>query len=339
MRKRTMLVAALSLTPFWYFVPVSRAQYCDFPSKEFTQGEHRKYRGPYENRAYGYSVAIPANLVGYDDANPFYRHGFGVLIGTEQPSYIFVNGEPNSLEFVRPSDAASHALEYLRKNESKVETSKITDTRVDQLNGAFLIVTYTCPRSTEHYVRSSMFAISPDKSKLYEVTLYAYLGRLEQDRPIFDAIVRSWKYLPQNPGEPSSANSLPAGVLRKLRAVERQYCEDQFGDKFKKGCDKKFEAHLKWLEVSVSPTGQTAILIENQNLGFCGSAGCALYLFVQQADASFVQVLGSEGDVGTLKRLTVLKKITNGHYDIQKTWADGKTHTIYRWNSSQYSPD
>jgi hypothetical protein len=132
------------------------------------------------------------------------------------------------------------------------------------------------------------------------------------------------------------SKTLPEGVLKKLAPAEKQYCEDQFGDRFKKGCDKKFAANLKWTELSITPTGQTAILVENENLGFCGSAGCTLYLFVQQADTSFVQVLGTQGDIGTLKRFTVLKKISKGYYDVQVTWSDGKTHTTYRWNGSLY---
>jgi hypothetical protein len=202
MRKRTLLAAALSVTALWYFVPVSRAQYCDFPPRELMQGEHREYRGPYENRAYGYSVVITANLVGYDDGNPFYQHGFGIVVGTEQPSYIFLNGEPNSLEFARPTDAASQFLKYVRKHRNKVESSRITETQVDQLKATLLVATYTCPGSTERYITSSMVAISPDKSMLYEITLYAHAVRFEQDRAVFDAILKSWKHLRQNSHEP-----------------------------------------------------------------------------------------------------------------------------------------
>jgi hypothetical protein len=43
--------------------------------------------------------------------------------------------------------------------------------------------------------------------------------------------------------------------------------------------------------------------------------------------------------VVNLDEVKVLKTIREGHYDIQKTWADGKTHTIYRWTGGQYSAD
>src|SRR6516165_5668258 len=109
MRNLTILPAYLFIGSILCCVPC-RAQYCSFPPAELIEGKHREYRGTYENAAYRYSVVIPTDLVGYDDIDPFYWHGFGTVVGAEQPSYVFVNGEPNSLEFTHPSDAASRLL-------------------------------------------------------------------------------------------------------------------------------------------------------------------------------------------------------------------------------------
>jgi hypothetical protein len=139
---------------------------------------------------------------------------------------------------------------------------------------------------------------------------------------------------PQNiPTEPTA---LPAGVLTALVPFPEQYCEDQFGDRRKRGCGKQFASHLKWMEVVVAPTGETGILIENQNQGFCGTAGCSLYLVVK-ADGTYAQVLGRLGDVGTLKRFVVLKETTKGHFNVQIAWSDGQGHSNYRWNGSRYA--
>lgn len=131
---------------------------------------------------------------------------------------------------------------------------------------------------------------------------------------------------------------LPPRVLKALAANEAEYCDEFEGD-FKKGCEETFRINLMWRELSVAPRGLPAVLVENRNTGFCGRAGCALSLFIQQPDAQFTQTLGKDGGVGALDRVTVLKTITAGHYNIQKTWADGKTHTIYRWRGSRYSAD
>jgi len=193
MRKRSiglfLAVTALVATP------KTMAQYCNFPPKEIAQGQHREYRGAYENKTYGYSVAIPSDLVGYDGENPLYQQGFGILLGAEPQSYLFVNGEKNSLEFARPSDAALQLLTYLGKDGNTVESSKVTETQLGSLKAAFLVATYTCPGSTQRYTAASIVAISPDKSNLYEMTLYARSDRFEQDRAILDTLAKSWKLL------------------------------------------------------------------------------------------------------------------------------------------------
>jgi hypothetical protein len=137
-------------------------------------------------------------------------------------------------------------------------------------------------------------------------------------------------------GANAKSKSLPPGVLRALAEDENDYCEQFLGD-YKKGCHQTFQANLLWLELEIAPSEQVAILVENHNLGACGSAGCSLYLFVQLPDAKFVQVLGTDGESGALGDIKVLKDITKGHYNIQKTWRDGKTQTLYLWDGRRYS--
>jgi hypothetical protein len=115
---------------------------------------------------------------------------------------------------------------------------------------------------------------------------------------------------PRPQADTTEPKVLPNGVLVGLVRAQELYCEDQFGNKHEKGCDKKFASHLQWSEVVIAPAAETAILVENQNQGLCGLAGCALYRFVQKADGSYAQVLGKQCDVGTLKRFAVLKEIT-----------------------------
>jgi hypothetical protein len=92
-----------------------------------------------------------------------------------------------------------------------------------------------------------------------------------------------------------------------------------------------------WDELVVTPQGRTAILVENHNIGACGSAGCTLYLFLQRQDMAFVQVLGAYGEVGALHQVNAMKSVSGGYYNIQKTWRDGKTRTIYGWDGERYS--
>jgi len=129
-----------------------------------------------------------------------------------------------------------------------------------------------------------------------------------------------------------TSKHLPPGVLKALALAEQAYC-DHFEDK--KGCHRNFRANLVWHELVIAPSGQTAFLVENRES--CGSAGCHLSLFLKQPDAKYVQVLGTGGEIGTLESISVLKTVTEDHYNIQKTWHDGKTQTLYLWDGLRYS--
>ncbi len=137
-------------------------------------------------------------------------------------------------------------------------------------------------------------------------------------------------------GYSAESKSLPSAVIKALSADEKAYCDQFLGD-FKKGCHQTFRANLSWRELMISPSGEAAILVKNGES--CGTAGCPLLLFVQQTHGNFVQVLGVDGEVGTLSSIKVLKTVTKSHYDIQKTWLDHKTQTLYRWDGARYSSE
>jgi hypothetical protein len=130
-------------------------------------------------------------------------------------------------------------------------------------------------------------------------------------------------------------NSLAPGILQALRSDELQRCK-QVSGKFEERCHRSFVANLRWRELRVTPSGKTGILIENRNQGFCGSAGCALHLFLRQSDGTFAEVLD---EVGALGSIAVLKAVTKNSYDLQKISSDRRTRTIYRWDGSMYSAE
>jgi hypothetical protein len=134
----------------------------------------------------------------------------------------------------------------------------------------------------------------------------------------------------------TEANPLPVGVLKALSVDEAEYC-DEFEADFRKGCAETFRTNLMWREFPVTPQGYNAVLVENRNTRFCGLAGCALCLFVAATDGQFVQVFGTNCEVGSIDHIAVLKTATNGFYDIQKTWSDETTHENFRWTGKKYS--
>lgn len=130
---------------------------------------------------------------------------------------------------------------------------------------------------------------------------------------------------------------LPTGVVEAMAGDEKDYC-DQWLGLYRKGCRDKFRRNLLWRKLLISPSGEEAILVENHNMGACGSAGCSLSLFTELSSGAFAQVLGTQGDVGSVTRIRVLRSVTKRHYELQKTWADQQTRTVYKWNGTRYIP-
>ncbi|HLJ26257.1 MAG TPA: hypothetical protein VKY85_06070 [Candidatus Angelobacter sp.] len=137
----------------------------------------------------------------------------------------------------------------------------------------------------------------------------------------------SWLLL-QADGEKSKR--LPPSVLKAVAADEEDYCAHSF----EKGCHQIFRANLLWRELVITLSGQTAILVENRNREWCGSAGCAVSLFIRQPDKEFVKVLD---EIGTMRQIKVLQTVTKGHYDLQKTGREGKK--LYRWDGEGYAAE
>lgn len=153
------------------------------------------YRGRYVNLAYKYSVRIPKSLTAYDGRDEPRHNGFALGLGKAPQSVIFVLGDPNSLEYNSPREAATQELEFLRQQGKKIESEKITESQLGTLNAVILEVIYSCPRSADRHIRSSIIALSPDKRFLYTLELYSPANRYESDRIVLDQIIKSWKML------------------------------------------------------------------------------------------------------------------------------------------------
>lgn len=188
------IVIGLLLSP----AGAQRAVCNDFPFTQLLKGLPRsryEYRGQYVNLAYEYSVRIPKGLTAYDGRDQARHDGFGLALGESPQSYIFVRGEPNSLEYDTARQAATRGIEYLRQDGKKIESEAITDSHLGTLDAALLVVNYTCPGSEERYTQSSIMALSPDKRFLYTLELYSSANRYGSDRAVLDELIKSWKMI------------------------------------------------------------------------------------------------------------------------------------------------
>lgn len=82
------------------------------------------------------------------------------------------------------------------------------------------------------------------------------------------------------------AHGLPSGILKAMGRDEKDYCDEWLGS-YGRGCRQKFRENLWWRRLLITPSGKVAVLVENRNTGACGSAGCPLSLFAEDAKGAF----------------------------------------------------
>lgn len=184
-----MLVAAIVASSVF-----ARSDDCAIAPNGFLKEPRVEFRGLYTNREYLFSVVIPDGLTGYEGADPPH-HGFGLLLGEQQQSYLYVDGSVNSLEERDSRDAANRALRYLREGERVVESSTLKPSRLGELPATELVARYTCGRPSTQYMTASVFALSPNREMMYEITLYTARDHFSRARRVFDRMIRSWRYL------------------------------------------------------------------------------------------------------------------------------------------------
>jgi hypothetical protein len=181
----------------------NQASACDDLSgfKQLMAGPPRsryQYRGRYVNWAYEYSVRIPKGFTAYDGRDEANHDGFALGLGKPPQSVIFVSGEHNSSEYNTSREAATQVVEFLRRQGKKIESDTITESHLGTLDAVLLVVIYTCPRSEDRHIRSSIIALSPDRRFIYELDLYSPVNRYERNRAVLNQMLESWKMIPSS---------------------------------------------------------------------------------------------------------------------------------------------
>ncbi len=162
-----------------------------------------EYHGRYVNMASGYSVRIPNGMRGYDFRSEGRHNGFALGVGKIAQAVIFVSGDPNSIEYKTPREAAMGEVDIVRESSRLIESQTISDSRLGALDAARVVVTYRCKGSGERWIQSSVVALSPDKEFLYSLQMYV-------DQSVLDQLIGSWRFVPEsnrrNPARPGRSS-------------------------------------------------------------------------------------------------------------------------------------
>jgi hypothetical protein len=177
----------------------------DTASDKSEDGAFAVFEGLYENNVYGYSVVIPAGMVGLGATPPAPQHGFGIDLGAPRSiswvrgagfpkSYIYADGSYNTLEWRRPDDAIDSQLAFLREKGENVRLLSRTATSLGGLRAVRAVALYE-----EHgvsMVSDETAAFGEGGSPVYTLSLSTPLTKYEWDRQTLEEMLKSWRLQP-----------------------------------------------------------------------------------------------------------------------------------------------
>jgi hypothetical protein len=162
-------------------------------------------KGVYENYVYGYSVRIPAGVVGLGSPPPAPQHGFGIDLdhprstgwarGDEFPrSYLYVDGSYNSMEYGRLEDAINSHQNFLREKWRGVRVMSRAETRLGGLPASRVLTRYVADGVEMVSDEVVAFRVETDgeASVVYTVSMSTPLSKYERDRPLFEELLSGW---------------------------------------------------------------------------------------------------------------------------------------------------
>ena len=167
------------------------------------------YEGRYENWTYGFSVDIPAGMLGVGSTPPAPNHGFGIDLddprstgwvrrGGFPASYLYADGSYNSLEWRRLDEAAASQLDFLREEGENVRVQSREWTRLGGLRALRVVARYE--RGGEPMVSDTVVAFDGGgggaPSVVYTLDLSTPLSKYGRDRRVLEEVRARWHLQP-----------------------------------------------------------------------------------------------------------------------------------------------
>lgn len=166
-------------------------------------GEEKEavFRGTYVNYVYGYSVEIPAGMVGIGATPPAPQHGFGIDLDRPRSiawmsvpglakSYLYVDGSYDSLEWGRPEAAAAAHLRYLRGEKTDLRVLSRTTTSLGGLRAVRVVAGYE--EGGVEMVSDEVVAVGGEAGAVYTLSLSTPQLTYETHRPVLEALIKGW---------------------------------------------------------------------------------------------------------------------------------------------------
>lgn len=157
----------------------------------------RSYRDVYKNAQYGYSVAIPASLMGTAAVPKEREGGINISLSTKNDHYIWVGATENIFRFSSLQWAIDFQRAWIEADGSQVLSfTEDTTYRLGKLKGTRLTVRYKPSKSEQIMVKDFVLALTCERNAvgtLYRIEMTTSQDQYVQDRKLFESVVRSWR--------------------------------------------------------------------------------------------------------------------------------------------------
>jgi len=169
----------------------------------------RRVACKYDNLVYGFSVLLPAGMVGAGSTPPAPDHGFGIDLDNPRStawngspdfpkSYLYVDGSYNSSEWRRLDEAVNSHLRFLREKGRNVRLQRRVET---------LLAGLPALRVVAHYEEDGVEMVSDEvvafkregggeAGVVYTLAMSTPLSKYERDRPVLEAVWKGWYLQP-----------------------------------------------------------------------------------------------------------------------------------------------
>ncbi|HEY7180156.1 MAG TPA: hypothetical protein VIC84_02005, partial [Blastocatellia bacterium] len=142
----------------------------------------------YFNYAQGFSIGIPTALPGRRGQEAGPERGVSIPLASDCTSVMVVFGEPNSLEWTRPSGAVKWEIGVAKEDDSQAVARRFI-TRLGKLKAAGVTIRH----QTTDELETIVVAFRPGGSLFYQARLSTTEKRYSHDLKIFMKVLQGFR--------------------------------------------------------------------------------------------------------------------------------------------------
>ena len=164
----------------------------NLPAPDFDRAPNRALIGQFNDAPYGYAVTIPSGLTAHappDTAVP----GFGIVLSWEPRVYLQASAAYDQFFDITAAGVHRRDVQGLRLHDQLLEEQAVPDTLAGE-PGVRVRMRFQCPGDPQIYLHEGFIVMR--HREIYRLELQTVPARYAEDAALFDAMQRSWRWLP-----------------------------------------------------------------------------------------------------------------------------------------------